>query len=266
MTLSDPTSAMPTFTPPSVGVGGEALIFQLTVTDNNGLSETDTVIINVSNVNQAPTANAGPDQTVDEGDTVTLDCSNSFDLDDGIASYQWTQTAGPAVTLSDVTALQPTFVAPSVDSSGTTLTFQLTVEDRGGLQDTDEVSLTIKDTGVTGYLVTTNLWIRAVINTEEKGPIEAVWQKGGEDTSSRGDRVIWGHFYASPTDVTWGSSNNPDLFVKIWFDVGGRVDVNYFHVSVPDIEVYSDLPNDSNYDNQGTTIMENRYIRHEYWR
>ena len=36
-----------------------------------------------------------------------------------------------------------------------------------------------------------------------------------------------GHFYASPSDVTWGSSNNPDLFVKIWFDVSGRVDVNF---------------------------------------
>jgi hypothetical protein len=64
--------------------------------------------------------------------------------------------------------------------------------------------------------------------------------------------------------VTWGSSNNPDLFVKIWFDVGGRVDVNFFHVSVPDIEVYSDLPDDGAYNSQGTTIMDNRYIRHEF--
>jgi hypothetical protein len=49
----------------------------------------------------------------------------------------------------------------------------------------------------------------------EKGPIEAVWKKGGEDTTARGDRVIWGHFYASPSDMTWGSQNNPYLFVKI---------------------------------------------------
>jgi photosystem II stability/assembly factor-like uncharacterized protein len=117
---------------------------------------------------------------------------------------------------------------------------------------------------VTGNLVTSDLWIGAVINTEEKGPIEAVWKKGGEDTTSRGDRVIWGHFYASPNDVTWGSENNPDLFVKIWFDVGGRVDVNYFHVSVPDIEVYSDYPYDGTSDEQGTTTMDRRYIRQYY--
>jgi hypothetical protein len=115
-----------------------------------------------------------------------------------------------------------------------------------------------------GYSTINDLRIGSIINTVEKGPIDAVWRFGGQDTTSRGDQVVWGHFYASPSDVTWGSENNPDLFVKIWFDESGRVDVNYFHVSVPDIEVYSDLPNDSTYDQQGTTIMDNRYIRHEY--
>ena len=116
------------------------------------------------------------------------------------------------------------------------------------------------------YFVTSDLWIKAVINTVEKGPTDAIWQKGGEDTTYRGDRVIWGHFYASPSDVTWGGQNNPDLFVKIWFDVSGRVDVNFFHVSVPDIEVFSDLRSNGAYDQKGPTIMDNRYIRHEYWR
>lgn len=115
-------------------------------------------------------------------------------------------------------------------------------------------------------MVTQNLWIRAVINTVERGPIEAVWKQGGDATTAAGDRVIWGYFYASPTDVTWGSANNPDLYVKIWFDRNGRVDVNFFHVSVPDIEVYSDLPSSGAYDQKGTTIMNNRYIMHRYWR
>ena len=118
--------------------------------------------------------------------------------------------------------------------------------------------------GESGYMVTPDLWIRSVINTEEKGPIVAVWEKGGEGTTSRGDRVIWGHFYANPSDVTWGSANNPDLFVKIWFDVSGRVDVNWFHLSVPDIEVYSDYPYDETTDERGTTTMSRRYIRQWY--
>lgn len=115
-----------------------------------------------------------------------------------------------------------------------------------------------------GESITSTLWIGAVINTEEKGLVEAVWKKGGEDATTRGDRVIWGHFSASPSDVTWGSENNPDLYVKIWFDVSGRVDVNFFHVSVPDIVVYSDYPYDGTIDEQGTTTMETRYIRQYY--
>ena len=105
-----------------------------------------------------------------------------------------------------------------------------------------------------------------MINTVEKGPINAVWRLGGQDTTTRGDQVVWGHYYASPSDVTWGSQDNPDLYVKIWFDASGRIDVNFFHVSVPDIEVYSDYPNNSSYDQKGTTIMPDRYIRHEFWR
>ena len=45
------------------------------------------------------------------------------------------------------------------------------------------ISMTKRLDGSGGNLVTSDLWIKAVINTEEKGPIEAVWQKGGEDTT-----------------------------------------------------------------------------------
>jgi hypothetical protein len=137
VTLSDSASAQPTFAAPYVGLTGEALTFQLTVTDDGGLADTDTVIINVSNVNQAPTADAGPDQTVDEADTVTLDGSNSSDPDGTVVSYYWTQIKGSAVTLSEATAAQPIFTAPDVGPDGTSLTFQLTATDDGGLQSTD---------------------------------------------------------------------------------------------------------------------------------
>ena len=87
--------------------------------------------------NQSPVADAGPDQTVNEGETVTLEGSNSSDPDDGIASYLWEQTAGTPVTLSDASAVQPTFTSPGVGPDGESLTFQLTVTDNGGLQHTD---------------------------------------------------------------------------------------------------------------------------------
>ena len=53
--------------------------------------------------NPPPTANAGPDQTVEEGVLVTLDGSASTDLNDTL-SYSWAQHSGPTVTLSDPAA------------------------------------------------------------------------------------------------------------------------------------------------------------------
>jgi hypothetical protein len=117
-----------------------------------------------------------------------------------------------------------------------------------------------------GYLAADGLWIKAVIHSEEKGDINAVWKKGGEDVTEAGDRAIWGHFYASPYQVTWGSSQNPDVFVKIWLDHSGRIDVNFFHVSVPDIEVYSVYPYNNNEGDakNGTVTLKDRYLAYKY--
>jgi len=151
VTLSSATVVSPTFTAPDVGTGGISLTFQLTVTDNGGLQSTDSCIVNVTWDNEPPMANAGPDQTVNEGATVTLNGSNSSDPDDGIASYKWTQTDGSTVTLSDPAAVQPTFVTIPVGLEGTTLTFQLTVKDNGGLESNDAVSIKIDDNGITDF-------------------------------------------------------------------------------------------------------------------
>ncbi len=114
-----------------------------------------------------------------------------------------------------------------------------------------------------GSRVTDDLWIKASIHSVEKGPIEAVWKQGSDSKTLRGDRVIWGYFYANPADVSWGSENNPDAFVKVWYDVSGRIDVNFFHVSVPDIEVTSAMSDNVNGQSNVTT-MSKRYARHTY--
>ena len=91
--------------------------------------------------NQGPTADAGPDQTVDEGTTVTLDGSNSSDPGDGIASYQWTQTLGTPVTIDNDTAAQATFVTPDSGPPNEMLTFELGVSDNNGLSATDSIAV-----------------------------------------------------------------------------------------------------------------------------
>ena len=97
----------------------------------------DKIIVTESGNNEPPIANAGPDQTTDAGQLVTLNGSNSTDPDDGIASYHWVQTGGTPVTLSDPNSQQATFTAPGVETTGVSLTFELTVVDHGGLENMD---------------------------------------------------------------------------------------------------------------------------------
>jgi len=145
VTLMNKNAAQASFVAMDVGPSGTSLKFQLTVTDLGGLKAVDTVVVNVTWVNQPPQAEIGSDQTKNSGESVTLDGSLSSDPDDGIASFRWKQTSGPPVTLSDPTAVQATFAAPAVDSQGTVLTFALTITDNGGLASTDTCTVNVEE-------------------------------------------------------------------------------------------------------------------------
>lgn len=142
--LSSPDQETTTFTSPDVDMAGQALVFELTVTDAAGATATDTCIVNVTWFNAAPTAGAGVDQSVSEGAVVTLDATTSTDPDDdGIRSYAWLQVRGTQVALSDPHSATPHFMAPDVGREGVSLIFELTVTDAGGLQDTDACIVTV---------------------------------------------------------------------------------------------------------------------------
>ncbi len=89
--------------------------------------------------NVAPIAQAGADQVVKTGASVTL--KGSANDDGGGLGYQWTQTAGTAVILSNANSANASFTAPA---SADTLVFQLTVTDSAGLTDSDSVTITVQ--------------------------------------------------------------------------------------------------------------------------
>ena len=101
--------------------------------------------LTVFEVNDLPTANAGPDQTVGEGATVSLDGSGSFDPEGLPLVYAWTQTSGPSVALSGVDTASPIFSAPDGLADDAVLRFALVVTDASNAASTaDDVRVLVK--------------------------------------------------------------------------------------------------------------------------
>jgi hypothetical protein len=133
-TLTGTTTPTPSFVIDKPGT----YTIQLIVNDGRLNSTVDTVVISTSN--SAPVAKAGPDQTAPVGTTVQLDGSASSDVDGDLLTYRWALTVKPAgstATLSDPSAVQPTFV---IDKPGT-YTAQLIVND--GQVDSDPSTVNV---------------------------------------------------------------------------------------------------------------------------
>ncbi|TAL47409.1 MAG: hypothetical protein EPN92_04905 [Chitinophagaceae bacterium] len=118
-------------------------LFELMVTDNDGLSAKDTVLITVdaAPVNHPPVANAGPDQTISlPTNTVTLDGSASTDPDNNITGYAWTKISGPSFfNIANVNAVQ----TQVINLAEGLYQFVLKVTDAGGLFSRDTMQVTV---------------------------------------------------------------------------------------------------------------------------
>ena len=121
----------------SLGVGTHTLTLQ--VTDDDGASSTDTVLIAVNPPpNQAPVANAGSDQVVTDsdgsgGESVTLNGTGSSDSDGSIVTYAWREGVNVVATGAN----------PSVTLSVGTHTLTLQVTDDDGASSTDTVLIAV---------------------------------------------------------------------------------------------------------------------------
>ena len=115
------------------------------VSDGTGTDTAD-LTVTLTNVNEAPTADAGADQeNIEQGSTVTISGSGS-DPDAGdTLSYSWTQTSGNTVSLTNSSSATTAFTAPAGLTTDTRLTFTLRVTDEGGLYDEVQVSVTVAE-------------------------------------------------------------------------------------------------------------------------
>ena len=105
-------------------------------------SVTPPVVTDIGVANQAPTANAGDAQVVNEGATVTLDGTESADPNGDVLTFSWAQTAGPFdVTLENADTASPSFLA----TDNGAFTFELTVADPAGLTGTATVVVPVNN-------------------------------------------------------------------------------------------------------------------------
>ena len=141
--LAGANTAVATFTSPTVDTD-TFLEFEVTVSDGQ-LESKAQVQVTITSVNQAPVASvSAASQTVNEGANVNLDASGSSDSDGDTLSYQWVQTSGPTVSLSNASSAQASFTAPQVNAN-TNLIFEVTVSD-GSLESSASTTVVVRDT------------------------------------------------------------------------------------------------------------------------
>ena len=138
-TIVSATQAQTAITDLTAGV----YAFELAVTDNDGATTKDTVLVTVNAavpVNTAPVANAGTDIDITlPVDNATLNGSGT-DADGTISTYQWTKIAGPASFIITSSTQAQTGINSLTEGS---YQFELTVTDNDGATAKDTVTVTV---------------------------------------------------------------------------------------------------------------------------
>ena len=185
----------------SFSVGTHSLT--LTVTDNDGATDTDNVVITVNPgaSNNPPVANAGANQTVTDdnnngSESVTLNGSGSSDSDGSVTSYVWSEGGNQIATGA----------TPSVSFSVGSHNVTLTVTDNDGATDSDNVVITVNP-GSVGSDV--HVWLDA-----ECGVVGSSWNTASSGSASNGEYVS----YPSGTSYDSAPSSSSDQ-ISYTFDV-----------------------------------------------
>ncbi len=169
------------------GLAAGSYRFRLTVTDDDGATAFDEIIVTVNpaNTNQPPLANAGPNKTVKLPDNAIVVNGSGSDADGTIATYLWEKVSGPSVTM---TGTQSPDLSLS-DLMAGTYTFRLTVTDDDGASHEDLVQVSVLPADInlppvanaggdrTLDLPDNSLTLTATVQDEDPASVTFLWEK-----------------------------------------------------------------------------------------
>ena len=217
---SDSSDGNASFTAPEVGPSGDSFTLTLRVTDDDDASGLDTMTVTVEN-NEAPTVNAGADQSAVAGTTVNLKGSAS-DSDGTVVAYSWQETSASSVNSGGVSisrsdSATASITVPELDA-GDELTFELTATDDDGSSASAQTKLTIAASGsfkwsfATGGSIYSSPAIAldgSIYFGSDDGKLYALHPDGSEDWNyTTGDMVRSAPAIGADGSIYFGSDDN----------------------------------------------------------
>jgi hypothetical protein len=207
--LSDATLSNPSLQLDKKGAYTLALI----VNDGTIDSAADTVVITVPNTKS--TANAGVDQAVFVGQTVTLNGSASTDLDGDALTYQWSiisQPDGSNSALSDPSLASPEI---GIDSHGTYV-LQLVVSDGTEASTPDSVTLNVGNVKPIAHA--------GLDRAVQVGKVIELDGSGSTDVDGDALSYHW-TILSKPSDSTSNLSSSDNVMTSITIDSHGSYEL-----------------------------------------
>ncbi|MGV3624261.1 MAG: PKD domain-containing protein, partial [Archangium sp.] len=201
VTLAGATTATPSF----IADVSKDTRFTFRLVVNDGVENSSPVDVDalVTNVNRRPMAVATGPAGVDERTVVTLQGSASTDADGDPLTFEWSQTAGPAVTLSSTTDAAPTFSAPEV-STDTVLTFRLVANDGIAASTPATVSVTVRHVDAAPT-------VNAGADLTVPGRTSVTLTATGSDADGDAITYVWAQASGTPVVLTGATFTSPDV-------------------------------------------------------
>ncbi|MBL4711448.1 MAG: VCBS domain-containing protein, partial [Gammaproteobacteria bacterium] len=252
----------------------EVITVPVTVTDDNGATDTSQIQITVSGTNDAPIAGAHVNAAMDEGSAIFNGQLSSVDVDDG-ATTTYTITTGNTAPDGFVLNADGSYGFDPANSSydhlnvgdSEVLTIPITVTDDNGATDTSQIQITLSGTNDTptaivfsGGVVNENAPANTVVaqmTTQDVDDNETFTYSIVDDPSGffqvSGDQII----VKSGADIDFEDSQSHDVSVQVT-DANGLSYTQTVSITVSDInEAPTDIVFDSVGDVQQTALRVN---------